>query len=436
MFDSLTDKLSAVLKKVHSRGIITSDNIEDTLRDIRLSLLEADVHYRVVSDLILHIKAKALGEKVLKSLTPGQVFTKIVQEELTQVMGGEPADISLNAASPIPILILGLQGSGKTTTTIKLARYLEKKKKKRVLVVPADTTRPAAIEQLILQAAKNNISYFNTNPSYEPSKIVKLALEQAQKECKDCVLIDTAGRLHIDEKLMDELQLLQRKYQPHESLLVLDSMTGHDAVNSAQSFCQKIKVTGFVLTKLDGDSKAGAALSIRHVTNIPIKFVGLGEKVEDLDLFYPDRIASRILDRGDIIGLVEKVQVSFEEKEQRILHASIERRAFSLDDFLGHIRMMKKMGPLEGVLKHLPGMKTLKGFSLGAASRQMKETEAILCSMTFEERRNPKILNGSRRLRIARGSGTHVSAINRLMNQYETAKKMMKKMKQFSRLGF
>ncbi|MBI2608402.1 MAG: signal recognition particle protein [Deltaproteobacteria bacterium] len=435
MFESLTEKLSGIFDKVRSRGIITEENIEGSLRDIRLSLLEADVHYKVAGELIQKIKEKALGEKVLKSLTPGQVFTKIVQDELAVIMGEEAQELSFKATPPAVILMVGLQGSGKTITCIKLACFIQKNFKKKVYLVPADMSRPAAIDQLKTLAKQNDLSCYDTRLKDKPLKVVKRALGEASKRGDDAVLIDTAGRLHIDEVLMNELLDVKKKTNPVEILLVVDSMMGNDAVPMSTQFHEKLGLTGVILTKLDGDARGGAALSIMHVTGIPIKFVGLGEKSQDFEVFDPQRMASRILDKGDVVGLVEKAQAVFEEEEIEDLSTNLFKNDFTLVDFLKQLRMLKKMGPLQGILKMIPQMGTIsKSLLQKPQENHMKRVEAIILSMTPGERKNYKILNGSRRLRIAEGSGTSIMEVNRLLKQFINARKMMKNMKKFGKL--
>ena len=402
---------------------------------MRLSLLEADVHYRVVGEFIDAVKTKALGERVIKSLTPGQVFIKIVQEELEEVMGKVVVPINLNVEPPAVILMVGLQGSGKTTTAAKLGAYLKTHNKKKVFLVPADMSRPAAIDQLKILAKSVDLSFYDSQPKEKPIKVVRRALKEARDTSSDCVIIDTAGRLHVDKELMGELESIKKETGPVEILLVMDSMVGQDAVRVATEFHQSLGITGAILTKLDGDARGGVALSLRHVTGVPIKFVGVGEKIENFEVFDPMRMAARIFDQGDIVSLVEKVQSAFNEDEAQKMSQILGKGDFTLEDFLSQLRMLKKMGPVEDWLQFVPGMgKLSKKLLQRPDTRHIKRMEAILLSMTGQERRNHVILNGSRRLRIASGSGTSVMEVNRLVKQFVNSKKMMKNMRKFGRL--
>ena len=435
MLENLKEKFEKAFHKVHSRGIITEENITPTLRELRLSLLEADVHYKVVSQFIDAVKVKALGERVIKSLSPGQVFTKIVQEELEQIMGQEVVPINLHVEPPAVILMVGLQGSGKTTTVAKLGAYLKTHHKKKVLLVPADMSRPAAIDQLKILARSVDLSFYDSNAGEKPLKVVRRALLEAKYGSFDCVIIDTAGRLHIDKELMGELESIKKETTPIEILLVMDAMVGQDAVRVATEFHETLKITGTILTKLDGDARGGVALSLKHVTGVPIKFIGMGERIDNFEVFEPKRMASRILDQGDVVSLVEKARSAFNEEEAQKMSETLSKGDFTLEDFLSQLKMLKKMGPVEDWLQFIPGMgKLSKKLLQRPDTRHIKRMEAILSSMTRQERRNHSILNGSRRLRISKGSGTGVMEVNRLMKQFMQSKKMMKNMRKFGKL--
>ncbi len=421
------------LKKLRGQNRISETNIEEAIKEIRLHLLEADVNFKVVKSFIDRVKTKALGTSVLGSVNPQQMFVKIVHDELVQTLGGERVDLKFQQ-KPFVILMAGLQGVGKTTTTAKLALYLRQKQNKTVGLVPADIYRPAAIEQLQILAKQNSFPVFDSNPQMKPEQIVEQALAWAKAEKLDGVILDTAGRLQIDDALMDELRKIKSIAQPDEILLVADAMLGQQSVAVAEGFHSTLGLTGLILTKVDGDARGGAALSIREVTGIPIKFMGLGEKVGALEVFHPDRLAGRILDMGDVVSLVEKAQEVFNAEEAEASTKKILKQEFTLEDFLKQLQSLKKLGGIESLLKFLPGMgdlsKQLKNMS--PPEDEMKRIEAIIRSMTLEERDNHKILNGSRRQRIAKGSGTQVSEVNKLVRQFEDAQKMMS---QFMKMG-
>ena len=428
MFESLTDKLELTFKRLRGQGKITEKNIEDALRDVRLALLEADVHIKVVKTFVEAVRTKAMGQEVLQSLTPEQQFIKIVHEELVNLLGGEYQDLDLKTAPPVVIMLVGLQGSGKTTTLAKLARHLKREKKRTPYLVPADIYRPAAIEQLKILGRELDLPVHDSNPETPPVAICQQALEEAKKRFCDVLLIDTAGRLHIDEELMQELAAVKQAVQPHHILFVADSMTGQDAVNQAVGFDGKLGITGIILTKLDGDARGGAALSIRETVGKPILFSGVGEKLEALEPFYPDRLASRILGMGDVLSLIDKVQQNVEQKEAARLQKAFQKQQFTLEEFQIQLQQIKRMGSMNSLLEMIPGGKKLASqVDADKAEKELKRVEAIINSMTLEERRNPAILNGSRRRRIAQGSGTTVTDINRLMKQFMEMKKMMQR---------
>jgi signal recognition particle subunit SRP54 len=429
MFETLTDKLELTFKKLRGQGRITEKNIEESLREIRLALLEADVHFNVVKNFTESVKGKALGQEVLLSLTPEQQLIKIVREELISLLGGERTDLILRANPPLIILLAGLQGSGKTTTAAKLALYLKKEKKRTPYLVSADVYRPAAIEQLKILAGEIEIPVHGSNPEMPPVAICQEALAEARRQRLDLLLIDTAGRLHVDTELMNELQSIQGALQPHQVLLVADSMTGQDAVNQAQSFDQWLKLTGIILTKTDGDARGGAALSMREIVGKPIVFVGVGEKLDALEPFIPDRQASRILGMGDVLTLIEKAEQAHETKEAAKLEKLTKRGSFSLEDFKSQLGAMRKMGSVGELMDLIPGGRKLSHkLDMTQADRELNRVEAIINSMTIDEQRNPALLNGSRRRRIAQGSGTTVTDVNRLMKQFMEMRKMMQRM--------
>ena len=428
MFESLTDKLELTFKRLRGQGKITESNIDDALREVRLGLLEADVHLKVVRGFLDAVKAKAMGQEVLQSLTPEQQFIGVVRDELVGLLGGEHSELDLKAAPPVVIMLVGLQGSGKTTTVAKLARYLKNEKKRSPYLVPADIYRPAAIEQLKILGKELELPVFDSNPETSPVAICRQALEEAKKKFCDVLLIDTAGRLHIDEELMQELSAIKDTVKPHQILFVADSMTGQDAVNQALGFDGKLGISGVILTKLDGDSRGGAALSIRQMVGKPILFSGVGEKLDALEPFYPDRLASRILGMGDVLSLIDKVQQNVEQKEAEKLQQAFQKQQFTLEEFLVQLQQIKRMGSMNSLLEMIPGGKKLASQVDGEkAEKELKRVEAIIHSMTIQERRNPALLNGSRRKRIANGSGTTVTDINRLMKQFLEMKKMMQR---------
>ena len=426
MFENLGDRLQNALNKIKGYGKITEDNIGEVTREIRLALLEADVNYKVVKEFINNVKEKALGEEVKKSLKPGEVFVKIVKDELVDLLGKE--DEPLIVVKPMTILMMcGLQGSGKTTTTGKLALLLRKKYGMKPLMVACDVYRPAAIDQLKQLGKELNIEVYCEGKG-NPVEIAKNAVEYAKENGYNYVLIDTAGRLHIDEELMEELQSINEEVNPNEILLVIDSMMGQDAVNVITGFNERLPLTGAVLTKLDGDTKGGAALSIRHLTNIPIKFIGVSEKMDGLEPFHPERMANRILDMGDLMSMIEKAEGVFDEDEAIEAAKKLQKGKFDLEDFLNQLNQVKKLGPLENLIKLIPGAKKMGLNNVNIDPKQMAHIEAIILSMTMEERRNPDILKASRKRRIASGSGRSVEEVNKLLKQFEQMKVMVKRM--------
>ena len=428
MFESLTDKLELTFKRLRGQGKITEKNIDDALRDVRLALLEADVHIKVVKNFLDSVKAKSLGQEVLQSLTPDQQFIKIVRDELVTMLGGDYRELDLKAAPPVVVMLVGLQGSGKTTTLAKLARYLKKEKQRSPYLVPADVYRPAAIEQLKVLGRELELPVYDSDPANSPVTICQRALDEAKKKFCDVLLIDTAGRLHIDEELMQELSAIKDAVRPHQILFVADSMTGQDAVNQAIGFDGKLGLSGIILTKLDGDARGGAALSIREMVGKPILFSGIGEKLDALEPFYPDRMASRILGMGDVLSLIDKVQQNVEQKEAQRLQQAFQKQQFTLEEFQIQLQQIKRMGSMGSLLEMIPGGKKLASqVDADKAEQELKRVEAIINSMTLQERRNPALLNGSRRRRIAQGSGTTVTDINRLMKQFMETKKMMQR---------
>ncbi len=426
MFESLGDRLQNALHKIKGYGKITEENISDMMREIRLALLEADVNYKVVKEFTNTVKEKALGEEVISSINPGDLFVKIVKDELVELLGGESKPLNLNG-NPASLMLVGLQGSGKTTTIAKLANFLRKKHAKKPLLVACDVYRPAAIDQLKQLGKQLNIEVYEEGKN-NPVEIAKNAINYAKENKYDYVLIDTAGRLHIDDQLMGELVNIKDTIKPDEILLVIDSMMGQDAINVITGFNDKLPLTGVILTKLDGDTKGGVALSVRHLTNVPIKFIGVSEKLDGLDFFDPERAAGRILGMGDIVSLVEKATEAIDEKEAEKAAKRMQQGKFDLEDFLSTMKQIKKLGPLENLLKLIPGAKKMGITDVKIDPKQMAHIEAIVLSMTPKERRNPDIIKASRKTRIAAGSGTSVQEVNKLLQQFDQMKKMMKQM--------
>jgi len=428
MFDTLSDRLEGVFKKLKGQGKISERNIEEALREVRLALLEADVNIRVVRDFIDHVKKKALGQEVMRSLTPEQHFIKFVAVELREMMGGSARELDLKAKPPIKIMLVGLQGSGKTTSTAKLARLLKDDRKRRPMMVSTDVRRPAAMEQLRVLGNQIGVNVLDTREDEDPIEIGSRALSRADTAGYDVVLFDTAGRLQIDEELMDELARLRAVVQPHHTLLVADAMTGQDAVNVAQGFHDKLGISGVILTKLDSDARGGAALSVRAVTGAPILFAGMGEKLAALEVFHPDRLASRILGMGDMLSLIEKAQQNYDQTKAKELERKFKKNEFTIADFADQLKTVRKMGSISDLLGMIPGFKKIAGQAdTEEARRELGRITAIIDSMTRQERNNHLILNGRRRARIATGSGTSVQDVNRFVKQFEQTRKMMKK---------
>ncbi|EAD7923888.1 signal recognition particle protein [Listeria monocytogenes] len=428
-FEGLAGRLQETMNKIRGKGKVNEADVKEMMREVRLALLEADVNFKVVKQFIKTVSERAVGADVMKSLTPGQQVIKIVQEELTSLMGGEESKIGTADRPPTVIMMVGLQGAGKTTTSGKLANLLRKKYNRKPLLVAADIYRPAAIKQLETLGKQLDMPVFSLGDQVSPVEIAKQAIAKAKEEHLDYVIIDTAGRLHIDETLMDELKQVKEIATPTEILLVVDSMTGQDAVNVAQSFNEQLEITGVVLTKLDGDTRGGAALSIRSVTGKPIKFIATGEKMEALETFHPDRMASRILGMGDVLSLIEKAQTDVDTEKMKAMEQKMKDNSMTLDDFLEQLQQVKQMGPLDELLKMMPGANKMKGLdNMNVDDKQLGHIEAIIKSMTKNEKDNPDIINASRRKRIARGSGRPVQEINRLLKQFAEMKKMMKQM--------
>ncbi|MBA3927223.1 signal recognition particle protein [Listeria rustica] len=428
-FEGLAGRLQETMNKIRGKGKVNEADVKEMMREVRLALLEADVNFKVVKQFIKIVSERAVGSEVMKSLTPGQQVIKIVQEELTTLMGGEESKIAVADKPPTVVMMVGLQGAGKTTTTGKLANLLRKKYNRKPLLVAADIYRPAAIKQLETLGNQLDMPVFSLGDQVSPVEIAKQAIAKAKEDHLDYVLIDTAGRLHIDTELMDELVAVKEIANPSEILLVVDSMTGQDAVNVAESFNAQLDITGVVLTKLDGDTRGGAALSIRSVTEKPIKFVGMGEKMEALESFHPDRMASRILGMGDVLSLIEKAQVSVDEDKARELEQKVKDMSMTLDDFLEQLQQVRQMGPLDELLKMMPGANKMKGLdNMNVDEKQLTHIEAIIKSMTKAEKDHPDIINANRRKRIARGSGRPIQEVNRLLKQFNEMKKMMKQM--------
>lgn len=424
-FEGLSSKLQDITRKLRGKARITESDLKEMLREVKLALLEADVNYKIVKDFISSVQEKALGQDVLKSLTPGQQVIKIVKDELVELLGGEESKINFTPNPPTVIMLVGLQGSGKTTTAGKIANLLRKQGKKPLLVA-CDIYRPAAIKQLQVVGKQLDIPVYANETSKDVVHIAKQAMSVAISKMNDVVILDTAGRLHIDEELMQELKNVKQGVKPHEILLVVDSMIGQDAVNIAQSFNENLGIDGVVLTKLDGDTRGGAALSVKKVTGRPIKFAATGEKLSDIEVFHPDRMASRILGMGDVLSIIEKAEESFDLEQAEKLEKQLRKKEFDLDDYLTQLRQVKKMGSFSSLLKMMPGMANIK--DLKVDDKEFVRIEAMICSMTKEEKRNPKLLNASRRIRIAKGSGTTVQQINQFMKSFEMTQKMMKKM--------
>jgi signal recognition particle subunit SRP54 len=428
-FEGLADRLQQTLQKIRGKGKVTEADVKEMMREVRLALLEADVNFKVVKDFVKRVSERAVGQDVMKSLTPGQQVIKVVQDELTQLMGGEQSKIAVANRPPTVIMMVGLQGAGKTTTTGKLANLLRKKYNRQPMLVAADIYRPAAIKQLETLGKQLDMPVFSLGDQVSPVEIAKQAIEKAKEEHRDYVLIDTAGRLHIDETLMDELKQVKEVTKPDEIFLVVDAMTGQDAVNVAQSFHEQLGLTGVVLTKLDGDTRGGAALSIKAVTNTPIKFAGMGEKLDALEPFHPERMASRILGMGDVLTLIEKAQANVDMEKAKELEEKMRTQSFTLDDFLEQLGQVRQLGPLDELLGMIPGANKMKGLkNVQVDEKQIGHVEAIIRSMTKLEREQPEIINASRKKRIAKGSGTTVQEINRLLKQFDDMKKMMKTM--------
>lgn len=431
MFESLSQRLTSTLKRLTGTGRLTEQNIRDTLQEVRTALLDADVAVSVIDWFIAQIQEKAVGQTVLQSLKPGEALIKVVNDELVDLLGGASTGLNLATQPPAVILMAGLQGSGKTTTTAKLANFLKTRQNKKVMVTSADVYRPAAIEQLKTLAGQINVHYFPSDTSQFPVAIATAALQHAKSQLMDVVIVDTAGRLHIDDEMMQEIKALHQAVNPIETLFVVDSMTGQDAVHTAKAFNDALPLTGVVLTKTDGDARGGAALSIRQITGKPIKFVGIGEKIDALDAFYPDRMASRILGMGDIVSLVEDVQRKVDQQQsEKLAKKFIKGKEFDLEDFRSQLQQMRNMGGLGALVSKLPGMGQLSQAAQNAVNdKQMTQMEAIICSMTPKERRYVHLINGSRKRRIATGSGTQIQDVNRLLKQFMQMQKMMKKLK-------
>lgn len=427
-FSSLAEKLQNTFKKLRGKGKLSEKDIETAMREVRLALLEADVNFKVVRDFIATIKERALGHEVMESLTPAQQVIKIVNEEMTSLMGGTQSKIALASKPPTVLMLTGLQGAGKTTTASKLASYF-KRQGRRPLLVACDVYRPAAIKQLEVLGQQLDIPVFSLGDNISPVDIAEAAVNHALDNGYDLIILDTAGRLHIDEELMDELVNIKRTASPHEVLLVVDAMTGQDAVTVAESFHETLGLDGIIMTKLDGDTRGGAALSVKAVTGRPIKFVGMGEKLDALEPFHPDRMASRILGMGDVLTLIEKAQATMDQEKAKEMEYKLRQQEFTLEDFLDQLNQMKSMGPLEDIIGMIPGLGSAKQLkNLQVDEKDLKHVEAIIQSMTGEERRKPEIMNASRKRRIAQGSGTRVQDVNRLLKQFQEARKMMKQL--------
>jgi signal recognition particle subunit SRP54 len=435
MFDSLSERLGTILDRLTRRGALSEADVDAALREVRRALLEADVALDVVRAFIDRVKTHAVGVDVIKSVTPGQMVVKIVHDQLIETLGSQSEPVDLNAPAPIPIMLVGLQGSGKTTTAAKLAKRLSEQARRKVLMASLDVRRPAAMEQLAVLGRQVGIDTLPVVAGQQPPQIAQRALQAGRLGGYDVVILDTAGRTTLDEAMMAEAAEVKRAANPHEVLLVADALTGQDAVTLARSFNERVGLTGIVLTRIDGDGRGGAALSMRAVTGKPIKLMGTGEQIDAIEDFHPARIADRILGMGDIVTLVEKAQASFDENEAKRLEKKVRKEGMDLNDFLNSMRQIQKMGPLEGILKMLPGVNTKALKQMKADPKRMKHVEAIVLSMTAEERKNPGIINGSRRLRIAKGAGRPISDVNRLLDQFREMQKMMKKMAGGGRMG-
>ncbi len=431
-FESLADRLQNVFKKLRGKGKLSPQDVDEAMREVRMALLEADVNFKVVKSFVATVKERSVGAEVMESLTPGQQVIKIVNEELTALMGNNPTQITNAGRGPTVILMVGLQGSGKTTSSAKLARYF-KKQGRRPMLAACDIYRPAAIKQLQVLGQQLEVPVFSLGDQANPVDIAKGAYAEAERQAMDMLIIDTAGRLHIDDQLMEELDAICAAVKPQETLLVVDAMTGQDAVKVTETFNERLALTGVILTKLDGDTRGGAALSVKAVTGKPIKFVGMGEKTDALEPFYPDRMASRILGMGDILTLIDKAQANVDLKKAQEMEQRLRKAEMTLDDFLEQMQQMKNMGPLDQILGMLPGAGKIKGLKdMQVDEKDMAHTEAIIRSMTPEERRRPQLINGSRRKRIAAGSGTSIADVNRLLKQFEQSQKLIK---QFGQMG-
>jgi signal recognition particle subunit SRP54 len=426
MFDALSEKLQATLADVRQRGSLTEADVNAAMREIRLALLEADVNFRVVKEFTSKVKERALGSDVLNTLNPGQQVVKIVNEELTALMGGSSAGLTFAPRPPTVVLMAGLQGSGKTTATAKLARYLKEENGSSVAVAACDVYRPAAVDQLVKVGAQAGATVYEQGTDRDPVDIARWALDQAKRDGKDVLIVDTSGRLHVDERLMQELKDIRKAVRPTSILLVVDAMTGQDAVNVAEQFSEAVDFDGVIMTKLDGDARGGAALSVKQVTGKPIVFASTGEKLADFERFHPDRMAQRILGMGDVLSFIERAEQQVEEDEAKELERKMRKGEFTLEDFLGQLRMMRRMGPLQSLLGMLPGFGGQQLKNMKVDERELDRIEAIMLSMTPEERRRPELIKGSRRLRIARGSGTTVQQVNQLVKQFGQMQKVMK----------
>lgn len=435
-FEGLADRLQNTMQKIRGKGKVTEADVKEMMREVRLALLEADVNFKVVKSFVKKVSERSVGQEVMRSLTPGQQVIKVVKEELTNLMGGEQSQIAIAKRPPTVIMMVGLQGAGKTTTTGKLANLLRKRYNRKPLLVAADIYRPAAIKQLETLGKQLNMPVFSLGDQVSPVEIAKQAIEKAKADHHDYVLIDTAGRLHIDENLMGELKDIKELTNPDEIFLVVDAMTGQDAVNVAESFNEQLGVTGVILTKLDGDTRGGAALSIRAVTEKPIKFAGMGEKLDALEPFHPERMASRILGMGDVLTLIEKAQTNVDEEKAKELEQKMRTMSFTFDDFLDQLGQVRSMGPLDEIIKMLPGANKIKGLNnVQVDEKQISHIEAIIQSMTSEEKQHPEIISSGRKKRIAKGSGTSIQEVNRLLKQFEEMKKMMKQMSGMQQKG-